>query len=382
MNKTEFELKLSEIKSECETQKAKEREFNIFKALYDEKEEKLHSRFISYLLSPASRHGMGEKFVREFVDVVSNSHSNIKFDTLGCEVVPNEEDKSEYKFIDILIRSQDRKSAIIIENKIYASDSVLTKDGEEHQLDTYYNQIKSESYEEIFVLYLTLDRHEPQRQDLLVGKDVEGKIRSIDYRTEIKEWLNSLIPMCEKENGTELLKEVIAQYLITIDSLVNDVERAQRLQELIGDNIDEALEQKDIVLGMADFVHVKWHTVVDFWSELTDSLKDELTIEMTKQIELQDITDVTHKERGTSHGINFRANGIEWYVVNDRKNGLTFGKVLCDSRKEDVNWFRFCSEIKFADFDNEATFRLINKEIREATIYKLTKEISEKLKLQ
>ena len=67
--------KVSELKSVYDQQREKDR-FNIISALHKERDEVyLHSRMISYLLSPISGHGMENLYLKLFVRDILNLES-------------------------------------------------------------------------------------------------------------------------------------------------------------------------------------------------------------------------------------------------------------------------------------------------------------------
>lgn len=54
---------LEDVENQYQKEQVAHKSFNIFSALHIiEDERRLHSRFISYLLSPKSKHGMGDAF--------------------------------------------------------------------------------------------------------------------------------------------------------------------------------------------------------------------------------------------------------------------------------------------------------------------------------
>ncbi|MBP1644632.1 MAG: hypothetical protein H6Q16_207 [Bacteroidetes bacterium] len=386
--KSDFRIELEKIKEEYE---AERKRFNIFRALHKEHDEKnLHSRFISYLLSPTSKHGMGNLFLKLFIERLLKNFPNIEnFNIDNCIVLPDEKYKNEHNYIDIYIQSEDKSQVIIIENKIFAGDSNDPKkdDTEEKiQLIRNYNSVlndnKLKNYiKEIFVFYLTLDGHDPEDIEKI---ETIFPVLKIDYRTEIIDWIESCINSLEDN----YLKKTLKQYKEVINILTNDVKRAKKLQKLISDNIDEALHEQDtrtFILEMEDFKHVKWHTIDEFWIELTKKLKDELKAEISKEINIKEITKVAHKGIGST-GINFKLeNGEEWYIVNDKKNGLTYGNcgIEINDKKEDKNWFiAFKDEnkrINITDFNIKETFMLINAEIRKEKINDIFGEIFKRI---
>ena len=360
-NIKDFLEKLSAIEQECKNEKAKESKFNIFRALHKERDEKnLHSRFIAYLLSPTSTHGMDDLFLREFIKSVKKQYPQLsKFVVQDCEVRPNEKDKNEDNYMDIIISNN--KQAILIENKIDASDS--NRDDEEPQLKRYYNTLINRGYESnnIFVLYLTLDRRSPERKE-----EMNFNVLNIDYRTEINQWLNECI---KAVNNNLIIKELIEQYLDVTIKITNDVNRALKLKKLISEQIEIAWEYKDKIIELEDFKHVKWHTVHEFWTLINKILRNY----EVKSITNKDITKITHKGNGNSFGIIINDH---FYLMNDVQNGLTFGKIS-ETKILGKDWNYINEKIKFSEFSNIETFKLIDE--KEQIIF--TKQILAKLSI-
>lgn len=350
-----FMAQLKEIESRYKAEKEyAENKFNIFSALHKKHDEKyLHSRFISYLLSPTSKHGMGTIFLKLFIETIAQKHSLITdFKFERCSVRPNEQEKSEYKDIDILIENDNQ--VIILENKIFAQDSNDTNKplGKQIQLERYYNEIKTQNNKEIFAVYLTLDRHDPQSLD-----QIKFPVFKIDYRVEIINWLSKCISFIEDE----FLKEILLQYKIIVIGLTNDISRAEELKTLLSKNLDESWSQRGYIFNqMGDFIHVKWHTINYFWLGLTERLETDFGIHILKNISTNKITKVAHKSRKGAFGIVFKSlKGEEWYIVNDVQNGLTCGQLM--SEISDKEWFPISKDIKFSLFDNKETFDLIDE---------------------
>ena len=126
---------INKLEPEYNKRKNKDK-FNVFTALHKERDEvNLHSRFISYLLSPKSGHGMKDVLLEIFVREILKINEE-EFDLSSCEVIPNELNKTEEDEIDIFIKNKNRQ-AIIIENKIDAKDSYHEnkKEGYKGQLE-------------------------------------------------------------------------------------------------------------------------------------------------------------------------------------------------------------------------------------------------------
>lgn len=353
---------------EKQLKQKQETKFNIFSALHNENDEmRLHSRFIAYLLSSDANHGMGNQFLKLFVQSVLKIDG---FDCANCEV------QTEYKDIDILIYNNEQ--AIIIENKIYAGD-------QDRQLERYYNAIKHEvnqlngdiKRKNVFIAYLTLDGRSPSNEsmgDLLKASDI---IRC-DYPCHINTWLENCIILSESEN--ELLSKTLYQYSELLIKLTSNLNQAKKNQMMISKNIDKAwvLQEKEqfFTEKCKDiFKHVKWHTVADFINELGAFLEKN-GAEIKEKPDLDAINKVTHNENNNSTTkivIRFCYQNNDLYIANDKKNGFTLGKI--NGNPEMWRWDYFSKDIKFSDFSTKQTFDLINDEKRGGLIKNIVDEI-------
>ena len=362
---------INKIKEEEEQAKT---QFNIFTALHKERDEKrLHSRFIAYLLNPNSKHQKGNVFLNAFLE-----KTKISFRTTDCniEVKPSEINHwAEKEYIDILIENGEQ--AIIIENKIDASDSNHDRKNGQHeiQLVGYYENVKKKyNDDKISVVYLTIDRHEPERIDE-IKKEIPQEIKCIEYRTEIRNWL---IECANQTKDDAFLNKIILQYKDVTEKISNDVEKAKELKKRINKNLIIALNYKEETEKLELFNHVKWHTIDDFWNELTGEL-DELN--KNYQVDKDDhfvnkITKVAHNKRNISIGISFKTkNNERLYIANDSQ-GFTLGYWTTEGKRK----YGFFSDnrlkkINFNDFSNEETFKMISEEGRKNTINAILNEI-------
>ena len=107
--------------------------FNIFEVMHAQRDEVYtHSAIIASLLNPKWNHGCNSTFLKIFVDHLKESLPIVDFsfdtDLEKCHVyveynIGNISSGSESGGrIDIIIQSEIRDKAIIIENKIYADD--------------------------------------------------------------------------------------------------------------------------------------------------------------------------------------------------------------------------------------------------------------------
>lgn len=177
--------------------------FNVFRALREEHDEvRVHSRFIAALIDPR-HHSLGVEFLRAFLNELSLS-------TTGQDAfnVDTARVQTESMGIDILI-SNGRKRALIIENKIYASD-------QHRQLRRYYEQA-IEDYDEVFMAYLTLDGREAGEASLDgLDREIASKIKNVSYAFHIRSWLRNIEQIAVRD---PYLRESVSQYSSLVDKL-------------------------------------------------------------------------------------------------------------------------------------------------------------------
>lgn len=146
-------------------------QFNIFEAVGATTSELKHSNFLGWLLNPNESHGLGDLFVRRFlqqalleseIDDVPLSPLAIASLELGdCEI------QREWQNIDILVTSQVSQLSVVIENKILAGES-------RDQLKRYRAAAtaKSPNFRHLF-LFLSIEGTAPTDQSYIpVSYDV------------------------------------------------------------------------------------------------------------------------------------------------------------------------------------------------------------------
>lgn len=354
----------------------KENMLKIFSALDKiEHDELLYSRFIAYLLNPNAHHGMGNEFLKLFVQSV------LQIDNFDCE---NCTVKTEYDDIDLFIYNNEQ--AIIIENKIYTADenSSQKSDGYKGELERYYNRIKKgvNDYnigivkrEEVFMVYLTLDGRLPSA--ISMGKTLrKNDIICIDYTKRIRKWLLDCILIVEEKDY--LLIQSIDQHQELITNLTNDFNQTKRNQKIISENIDKAweLEKKEqfFTEKCKDlFKCVKWHTVVDFMNELEVELIKK-GAEIIRQANYRAITKTTHQPDFIHSGIAiyFEYKEAYRYIANNKENGFMLGNYNYGRWSHPSEGIK---DINFSNFSNEETFKMISCKERKKVIEKIIYDI-------
>lgn len=147
---------------------SKSNEFNLFRILKSENNELKHSNILAWLFNPNENHGLGSKFLEEFVfSTIPKFHiDNVNFESLYLLSYQNVEVRREWKKIDVLIiiKSKDKGKGLVIpiENKIRAKESKT-------QLGRYYSdctQAFNEHDYSIVPIFLTPEGDDPSEENL------------------------------------------------------------------------------------------------------------------------------------------------------------------------------------------------------------------------
>lgn len=229
--------------------------YNIFEVMHAQGDEvNTHSAIIASLLNPKHNHGCKSAFLKIFVDNLKEFIPNADFifdtDFEKCHVdvernIGNiSSDGETGGRIDIIIESEKRDKAIIIENKIYAGD-------QKKQLYRYKNYAQTH-YKSYILLYLTLYGHEPSEVSTLGemfsmndGKD----FFCIDYKSFIRDWL---ISCKEKAVSSPIVRETITQYYNLILKLTN-----QDMESSTNEKLVDLLANRDNIAAMFKIINVQ-----------------------------------------------------------------------------------------------------------------------------
>lgn len=207
--------------------------YNLFKVIgMTSNETSVHSAFLADLLNPKGLHHMGDVFLRLFTDEFLNGMS------FSTETAIVEREKyigpvtaTTGGRLDIIVTDADRK-AIIIENKIYASD-------QENQLIRYHNYAeKNTSEHKLFYLSLDGTVHDEDKTAKHDNKELieEEHYFTISYESDILKWLEQCR---EKVVNKPLIREGISHYINLIKHLTNQTiskEMEKDLKDLILEN--------------------------------------------------------------------------------------------------------------------------------------------------
>ena len=194
----EFFEKLIKVKHEIKRIKKEIKEFppqfNIFDSINLLNHENYNSNLFANFLDIKFKHNGNEiGFAKLFLKYLTEEFGwefdleNIKIEDIK---IKRELLTEERKRIDIFIGYKE-KFAVIIENKIWADDGYK-------QLENYYNYVKSQKYDKIYMIYLTPYEREPSENSLnkelykKEGSELYGKFKNIKHE-EIGNWIKDSI---------------------------------------------------------------------------------------------------------------------------------------------------------------------------------------------
>jgi hypothetical protein len=181
-------------------------EVNFFEITGMVSKEIKHSNFLAWLFNSNANHGLGDKFIRKFMQKVIKANQGVKTinsDILHLSLLDYDTFiiKREWKNIDIFMVSDEEKFTITIENKIYSSER-------QHQTLDYRNKIEPiyKDYTNIYI-YLTVEGTEAQDNDYwcnadyyMVKETIEEILNeNINLQEDVKLLLKNYISMLGRD---------------------------------------------------------------------------------------------------------------------------------------------------------------------------------------
>lgn len=229
--------KNNEIK---EYDRAQGNSFNIFNVLgMTSNEVKLHSALIAELLNPDGSHGMKDKFLKAFIEVLDISDFNLKTKSASVEKEKNIGRKTQTTggILDIMIT--DAHKVIIIENKIYASD-------QDNQLLRYKNF--AQNFKEYKLYYLTLHCNIAKDSSLgLYSSMSHDDYVCISYEKHILEWIDRCIEISSE-------KPLVNNTLIAYKNLIKQLTHQD---DPFHDKMISLMTEKKYALAVAEILELE-----------------------------------------------------------------------------------------------------------------------------
>lgn len=230
--------------------------FNVFTIISDlYYKENFHSDIMKYFLDPKEKHNCGNKLLEVFIRMLNDAGRSINTKFYDDAIVIREEGK-----IDILIKSESSKRAIIIENKINNAVDMP------RQLPRYYDYI-SPHYTIDAIVYLPLDRtKQPDMSDW--SEDDKNSVCSLleivpayDKSQRINIVNNWLLPSLMVATSPDVLSflrqysELIRKLNTNImDSIILEKFYQELLQE---DNLKSALSIRSMLNDLPNYLSLR-----------------------------------------------------------------------------------------------------------------------------
>ena len=242
--------------------------FNVFRMCGVDHYENRHSAILAELLRPDGTHGLKETFLACFVGRFCEEGFRRKFDcTKAC--VATEYATAKHGRMDILIEDQGTKCAIIIENKVYASDG--------HEQLKGYDSFAKDKYGEgnYVIFYLTLQGDDPSKDS---GKGV--KYTRISYKDDMIRWLEECVGFAAR---LPTVRETLFQYINHLKSLTGQDMNAKYKEEVIR-LLCENPKNVESAFAIGDsFTEMKNYLVNEVFLPKLTSLCKALNLENTSQ---------------------------------------------------------------------------------------------------
>lgn len=340
-------------------------QFNWFKVMYKMTEERtLHSRMIAFLLNPEGSHNQSALFLKLFFE----EFGILDFDLDKVKVYPEEDKKKEEDNIDILITNA-KKQAIIIENKIFANDSnneiilenVIGNCTHKYQIPRYYYKTQCKGYTVTHIYYLTIRNNKPSFYEDF-PQEVQALLQCKDYIQSILNWMGKCIAFYPTEDA---FKIGLQHYKQATTEFLNDMHLALQLKDISSQHLKEAFNfwikkqspsSDKFHIIQNQFIHVKWHTVHEFFTELARGINEEFKVDVT-EVGNEKITAVTHRNTETPTLLTFKFQDVLYYICND-KNGFSIGRHI-ENKTEDDFQILFDKNYAFFNFSQPEVFQLI-----------------------
>lgn len=338
--------------------------FNIFKILkLTTREVDLHSAFIAELLNPKGSHGQKDIFLRLFVEhVIQNVFSKkVDFESflaiVKVELYAGIRTEDSGGRIDIII-TNNKNEAIIIENKIFASD-------QETQLFRYAEFGKR--FNKFYILYLTLDGQlasELSSKTLLNGEHYF----CISYKENILTWLKN----CRKEAATQaMLRETISQYINIIKHLTGQSMNNEINNEILNIILKDSESIENSILLSSRIIDAKVKILSIFFNALKSKLIDKYPnlIENYSKDHFRDFFMKNKLDWGIQIPLTMLPNGVIFRIRMGWCVELEFVPNLCLNKRLTK------PEFDFHAFNTSTIFNLVDSNKREQIINDLVIEI-------
>lgn len=235
-------------------------EVNFFEITGMVSKEIKHSNFLAWLFNANANHGIGDKFIRKFMQKVIKANQGIK--TINSDVIKLsllDFDtfiiKREWKNIDIFMVSDEEKFTITIENKIYSSERA-------NQTSDYRNKVEPiyKDYTNLYI-YLTVEGVEAQDNEYwcnadyeMVKETIEEVLReNINLADDVKLLLNNYVSMLRRDilmdkDIAKICNEIYKKYGKALDLIYQyRPDEVAAISDFVMDYLEKNAEKYGIV---------------------------------------------------------------------------------------------------------------------------------------
>lgn len=190
--------------------------FNVFDVLKISKMEIRHSNMLAWLLNPKETHGLGDTFLRKFLQHCAKSYNtqnnDFKIDIIKASLMDCDDFlvSREWNNIDVLLVSSSNKIVICLENKIFSKES-------KHQLKKYLDIVNKRypDYKKAFI-FLTPEGDMPSDEENWISVNYSEVLSMLESSMELKkEYINPSV-----EIFLEQYKHMIRRDIIMDEELV------------------------------------------------------------------------------------------------------------------------------------------------------------------
>ena len=366
-------------------------QFNVFNSINLLNHENYNSNLFANFLDIKFKYNDNEiSFAKLFLKYLTKEFGwefdleNIKIEDIE---IKRELPTEERKRIDIFIGYKE-KFAVIIENKIWADDGYK-------QLENYYNYVKNQEYDKIYIIYLTPYEREPSEESLSKelykekGSELYEKFKNIKHE-EIGKWIKdsileneefSFLHNEDKENNKndyKLLKSALIQIIYNEKSISGENEEGDmtetEIKKVLKENLfkdiktiekaDEYIEMFDKVKNL--LVKQKIQILIEFTKKINEYIKAKGYKEGKDYTLLTDEEIINKTEAGAeAHHIDFikdniklsleNNSNIEYYygISYNGKDKKTINKIknIIQTIKKDMNIDKFTYEYEHEEGD-------------------------------
>ena len=260
--------KAGEVLKAIEKQMSDGAGFNVFRLCGVDHYETMHSKILAEFLNPRGSHGQGEFFLKSFSRTILKEKfafngSFTKSATVSTEISGYIKDDSIGRF-DIIIEDEGRKSACIIENKIFAGE-------QPDQLERYSNWLKRERKDwDVILVFLTLKGREARSI-----KD-NSQYKRLAYFSQnndvpcLTAWIDDLCENMDKKKKS--IKYALEQYKQHIINLaIGELAMEEALYEMVKNGSQRGMmAAAEMVAKYYD--GIKWKLIEDLMEEVSRRL--------------------------------------------------------------------------------------------------------------